>query len=117
MSDESPPLEFVYAAIFGAQPGPEVAGSLRRLDQYLRGKVTHSTATLLCIALHPVDLYARTMTTAERQLHATRLLLAQEVTALRSEENLTIVRQNEVIRRLSEENERLRGAIGAGKRR
>ncbi len=100
-----------YAAIFGNDPGAEVAASLKRLDLYLQGKVTTSTAAMLCIMLRPIDLYALVLTAAERQLHNANLMLGNEVTAMRSSEALVIAHQNATISRLTHENDILRHSI------
>ena len=106
----SPPLSVSYAAIFGADPGPEVATSLKRLDLFLQGKVTQSTAVMLCIMLRPIDLYAHVLSAAEIQLHNATLIIGTEVTAMRSSEALVIAHQNATIARLTGENDALRRA-------
>ena len=106
-----PPLSFTYAAIYGADPGSEVATTLHRLDRYFPDTMTESTAMMLCVMLRPIDLYAQVISAAEAQLHNAGFLIDQKITAMRSNEALVIAHQNVTIARLTEEANVLRAAL------
>lgn len=106
----TPPLDLVYTAVFGEPPGAEVAGALGRLERYLHGDVTQSTALMLCIQLRPLDLHVQATAAATRQMHEARTLLELEVNALRSNDAVTIARLHAAIGTVIADNDRLRRA-------
>ncbi|WP_137787769.1 hypothetical protein [Sphingomonas sp. 3P27F8] len=105
---DTPPLDLVYAAVFGEPPGTVVGAVLGRIERYLLGNATQSTALMLCILVRPLDLHVQATTSATRQMHDARLLLESEVNALRSNDALIIGQLRAAMVEMMADNGRLR---------